>query len=229
MKWNSNAKVAAKIIPGKGWQAEITLPRSSMRHASPDGILANFARHRVLKEKKVATPYYCWSPFARSFNEVSRFGKLCFRERISKNIVRNPGFAPAELKKNWFLNKQAFPDKSYFITGGDALLLKGSPRERANAYQYLQGLKPDTEYEVTFFLRMEKVKGSFSFRFDFGKGNNFTYPGYKVRLGDSCPWTVISKKVRTPKETDSKKSYIRFTLTSPEGCAWVDDISVIEK
>ena len=228
--WNSNAKVVTRIIPGKGWQAEITLPRTSMRQASPDGMLANFARHRVLKEKKVPSPYYCWSPFARSFNEISRFGKLVFKEKGEKNLVVNPSFVPSLLKKSWLLNSHAVPDKSFFITGGDAILLKSDKKIRAQAVQYMQGLKPDTTYQVTFFLRMEKVKGSFGFRFDFGNGECFSYPAYQTRLGDSCPWTVISKTIRTPKDLSRKrKSYIRFTLTSPEGSAWVDDVKVVEK
>ena len=184
----------------------------------------------MLKEKKVATPYYCWSPFARSFNEISRFGKLLFKERKENNLVKNPSFAPALMKKNWFLKSPAVTDKSFFITGGDSILLKGDKKRRAEVVQYLEGLKPDTEYEVSFFFRLEKVKGSFDFRFDFGNGSSFNYPPYKVRLGDSAPWTVVCKKIRTPKDLAAKRrSYIRFTLRSPEGSAWVDDVRVTEK
>ena len=227
--WNSNAKVTTKHH-ANGWEAEIILPRSSMVKAASDGVLANFARHRVLKEKKVATPYYCWSPFARSFNEISRFGKLLFKEREENNLVKNPSFAPALMKKNWFLKSPGVTDKSFFITGGDSILLKGDKKRRAEVVQYIEGLKPDTEYEVSFFFRLEKVKGSFDFRFDFGNGSSFTYPPYKVRLGDSAPWTVVCKTIRTPKDLASKRrSYIRFTLRSPEGNAWVDDVRVTEK
>ena len=34
----------AKIIPGKGWQADIVLPRSSMRKAAADGVKVYEAR-----------------------------------------------------------------------------------------------------------------------------------------------------------------------------------------
>jgi hypothetical protein len=228
-KWNSNAKAVTKIIPGHGWQAEITLPRSSMVKASPEGVLANFARHRVLKGKKVATPYYCWSPFARSFNEISRFGKLLFKEDPTLNVVKNPSFDPAQMKKIWFLSAQSTLDKTCFVTSGHSLLLKGG-KGRPQAYQYLKGLKPDTEYELSYFLKMDKVKGSFNVRFDFGNGSCFSYPAYKVVLNGSCPWRVFSHTVKTPKDLNSKRrSYIRFALPASAGCAWVDDVKIVEK
>ena len=228
-KWNSNAKVTTKIIPGHGWQAEIILPRSSMVKASAEGVLANFARHRVLKGKKVSTPYYCWSPFARSFNEISRFGRLLFKAPPSLNLVKNPSFDPAQMKKIWILGAQSTLDKTCFVTNGSALLLKGG-KARPQAYQYLTNLKPDTEYELSYFLKMDKVKGSFNVRFDFGNGSCFSYPAYKVILNGSCPWRVFSHTVKTPKDVNSKrKSYIRFALPSSEGCAWVDEVRIVEK
>ena len=97
-RWNSNAKVSTKVFPGKGWRAEIILPRSSMRKATPEGILVNFTRQRVLKGTKVGTPYYCWSPFARKFGDVSRFGKLLFKPEPVNNLIVNPDLDPARLK-----------------------------------------------------------------------------------------------------------------------------------
>jgi hypothetical protein len=190
----------------------------------------NFARHRVLKDKKLPTPYYSWSPFARSFNEISRFGKLSFKDTPQKNLVNNPSFDRELLKKSWVTDRLAVPDKNFFISGNNSLLLQSADGKRVQAFQYLWNLKPDTEYQVSFFLRMEKVKGTFGFRFNFGNSGNFSYPGYKARLGDSCPWTVISKKVRTPKDLKpGERSYIRFSLNSTGGAAWVDDVKVIEK
>ena len=128
------------------------------------------------------------------------------------------------------MNTQAVVDTNFFITGGHSLLLKSNSKVRAQAVQYLQGLKPETDYEVTFHLRMEKVKGSFGFRLNFGNGSSLSYPPYQVRLGDSAPWTIIRRTFRTPKDLNTpKRSYIRFDLTSPEGCAWVDDVKVTEK
>ncbi|MBQ9368416.1 MAG: hypothetical protein IJT83_11590, partial [Victivallales bacterium] len=89
--------LAVKVSDGKGWPADIILPRSSMRKAADDGILVDFTRHRVLNGIKVATPYYCWSPFARQFGDVSRFGKLLFKAEETKNLLANPDFIPENI------------------------------------------------------------------------------------------------------------------------------------
>ena len=234
-KWNSNAKVTAKIIPGTGWQAEIVLPRSSMRKAAPDGILANFTRHRVLDGVKVGTPYYCWSPFARNFSDVSRFGKLLFRPEPKKNLFANPDFTPSRVKRRgiWDLSKQATVDRDYFLTEGGSIRLDPGNAVFANIVQYPKGLKPDTDYEFSFFVRLENVKkkttvsSGFYIRFDYGNGSCAYCP--KQQLTGSCPWTGFSFRIHTPKDLSSKSPcYVNFILRQAAGTAWVDHVSLVE-
>ena len=230
-KWNSGARISTKIIPGKGWQAEIVLPRKSMRKAAADGILANFTRHRVLDGVKVGTLYYCWSPFARNFGDVSRFGKLLFKPELKKNIFVNPDFTPSQVRRGvWNLNKQAAVDKRFFLTEGASIKLDPGNAVSAEFDQYPKGLKPDTDYEFSFYVRLENVKkkaavsSGFYIRFDFGNGNCAYVP--KPQLTGSCPWTGFSFRIRTPK--NYRRSYVKFVLRQAAGKAWVDHVSLVE-
>ena len=233
-KWNSKARVTAKIIPGKGWQAEIVLPRSSMRPAAADGVLVNFTRHRVLNGVKVGTLYYSWSPFARHFGDVSRFGKLLFEPEAKNNLFVNPDFTPSRMRNVWNLSKQAAVDKAYFLTEGASVRLDPGDAVSARFDQYPKGLKPDTDYELSFFVRLENVKkktavsSGFYLRFDYGNGGGCAYvPG--PPLTGSCPWTGLSFRIRTPKNFGSKGAgYVRFVLRQAAGTAWVDHVSLVE-
>ena len=234
--WNSGAKVTTRILPGKGWQAEVVLPRGSMAEADPEGILADFSRHRVMNGVKVNTPYYCWSPFARSFGDVSRFGKLLFKPDEAKNLFINPDFSPARVKRGiWNLGKQSSMDRRYFLTEGCSIRLHCGDAVSSDLVQYFRGVKADTDYEISFFLRMEKVKkkeakwSGFYIRFDNSNGTSINFPPAPVQMDGSCPWTGFSFKVHTPKDFNAKKkAYINFILRKAEGEAWIDHVSCVE-
>ena len=233
-KWNSNAKIAVKNIDGKGWQADIVLPRSSMRKAASDGVLVDFTRHRVLNETKVGTPYYCWSPFARSFGDVSRFGKLLFKPEETKNLLLNPDFIPEKIKGTWHISKGNL-DKSFFLTEGSAVRLNCGDTVNSTLVQYFKDVKPDTDYEVSFFVRMDEVKklegkwSGFYIRFDYSNGSCMYFPAAPVQMDGTCPWTGFSFKVHTPKDFNAnQKAYINFVLRKATGTVWIDHVSLVE-
>ena len=233
-KWNSNAKVSTKIIPGKGWQAEVILPRKSMRKAEADGILADFTRHRVMNGVKVGTPFYCWSPFARHFGDVSRFGKLLFKPDAEKNLLANPDFGPAKIKRNWYGSFSL--DKEHFLTGGCSAKLECGGKAEVEVRQYLGHLKPGADYEAAFFLRLDDVKklksGSSGFyvKVQYGNGGEpFYYPSSTVEMTGSSPWTGLSFRFRTPKDFNSKKgACLRFILYRATGKVWIDHVKLVE-
>ena len=231
-KWESNAKVFSQIIPGKGWNVEVILPRSSMDKSSPEGILAEFSRQRVLKNVKFDTKYYCWSPFARKFGDVSRFGNLLFKADEEKNIIINSDLDPK--KYHWGISKGGFRDSKIFVTGGTSVRLTQAEPSSYLVQKPLKALKPDTEYEVSFFGRMENVKkltdkaSGFYLRFDYGNGRPTYFPRPPAQMDGSCPWTGFKFKIRTPKDLKPEKSYIIFTLRKATGTAWVDHVKVCE-
>ena len=232
-KWNSNAQVSTKIIPGNGWQAEVILPRRSMRKAATDGILANFARHRVMSGAEVKTPYYCWSPFARNFGDVSRFGKLLFRPEAERSLLANPDFDPAKIKKIWY--ERFSLDKEYFLTNGCSARLRCTENAAGEVRQYFRGVKPKKDYEVTFFARLDDVKkldarwSGFYVRFDYGNNSSFCFPAYPVQMSGSCPWTGFSFRVRTPDDFNIRKNAcLRFILRKAAGTVWIDHVKLTE-
>jgi len=234
--WNSKAEIKTAAAAGK-WYAEIRVPRKSMRKASADGVLINFARHRNLKDAKVKTEYYCWSPFARDFGDVSRFGKLIFNAGTPpRNLLDNPEFDPAQKKTGRWWGSRMVWDNEQFVTGGTSIRLDGGDHA-ATLIQYFKELKPDTDYEVQFFLKMDNVKkmtgdwSGFYVRFDFACKKCTYFPTYPVQMDGSCPWTALTFRVHTPKETNSIKyptSYINFCLRKATGTVWIDKVSLLE-
>lgn len=230
--WNSGAEVKTRITPGKKWCAEIRLPRKSMRPAAKEGILVNFARHRALRGG-TATPLYCWSPFVRRFNEVTRFGLLSFKPSPRKNLIDNPDLAPEKIKGGRWWGHKLKMDQKVFISEGNAAKLEGT--NVPSLVQYFKELKPETEYEVIFFVRLENVKkhvgnpSGFSVRFDFGTGSAHVYPPYGGSILGTSPWSALSFRVTTPKQVRTKGSgFIRMILRNATGTAWVDRVAVYE-
>ena len=203
-----------------------------MDKSSPEGILAEFSRQRVLKNVKFDTKYYCWSPFARKFGDVSRFGNLLFKADKEKNIIINSDLDPK--KYHWGISKGGFRDSKIFVTGGTSVRLTQAEPSSYLVQKPLKALKPDTEYEVSFFGRMENVKkltdkaSGFYLRFDYGNGRPTYFPRPPAQMDGSCPWTGFKFKIRTPKDLKPEKSYIIFTLRKATGTAWVDHVKVCE-
>jgi hypothetical protein len=232
-KWQSGAKVNTGIIPRKGWFAEVILPRSSMPDAMPDGILAEFSRQRALKNVKFTTNYYAWSPFARHFGDINRFGALTFKAEPDNNVARNSDLDPKKMSGTWQISKKAFRDDKLFVTNNSAVRLTAADPS-SFITQSLYQLKPETEYEVSFFARMDNVKmlegkaSGFYLRFDYGNGKPTYFPKYPARMDGSCPWTGFKFKVRTPKDLNARKAYIIFTLRKATGTVWIDEIKINE-
>ena len=235
--WNSNAEVKSSVEPGKCWNVEIRLPRKSMIQSSPDGVRINFARHRAIaKDVKIGTLYYTWSPFTVKFGHVSRFGKLLFNApAVKPNLILNPDFDPAQLKGSWAINRKAL-DNQVFMTAGSAVKLNCDGKVSSHVYQYLPQLKPNTEYEVRFFVKLDKVKklesqwSGFYVRFDHGNGEVRFFPTAPVQMDGTCNWTGFKFTVKTPADygKKGKKPYINFIMRRASGNVWIDRVSITE-
>ena len=93
----------------------------------------------------------------------------------------------------WFTSK-AFPlDVATFIRGAASLKLT----DEVSVAQYLKTLKPETEYVLSFYLKLENVKPvhpkrGFYVRFDEGSG----YAQYLPTVAKE--WSSDSKRIRIP-------------------------------
>ncbi|MBR7138224.1 MAG: DUF4838 domain-containing protein [Lentisphaeria bacterium] len=235
-KWNSGAEVKTFVEPGKGWNTEIRIPRKNLSKSAPDGIRINFARYRVLSGEKVGTAVYSWSPFVRKLSEVSRFGKLLFKAPAEKpNLLRNADFDPAQIKNGAWSIRPERMDSQYFMTAGNSLKLNCGKRSSVACYQYMPQLKPNAEYEVNFYVKLDNVKkldkewSGFYVRFDYGNGKCRYFPAMPVQMEGSCSWTGFQFRSKTPEDCGRKsKPYINFILRKASGTAWVDHVSVRE-
>ena len=106
--------------------------------------------------------------------------------------------------------------QTYRICEGRQAEREGGPS--SFVIQGIRGLKPDTDYEVSFFAKMENVKkltdkaSGFYLRLDFGNGKPAYFPRKPAQLDGSCPWTGFKFSVRTPKDLKADKSYIIFPI-----------------
>lgn len=128
----------------------------------------------------------------------------------------------------WFTSK-AFPlDVTIFIRGAASLKLT----DEVSVAQYLKTLKPETEYVLSFYLKLENVKPvhpkrGFYVRFDEGSGHVQYFP--RVAMTGSMPWKRMEFRFKTHQNTGSKTTpYIRFTFPKGSGTAWVDHVRLYE-
>ncbi len=233
-QWDSGAKVICKIIKGKKWTAEITVPRKSLGIISPTGFPVNFFRWRALNGVQV-TPGYHWTPGAIKNSDIEHWGRMLFVPDKRTSLIQNGDFDGTPVRRflgsgdaMWFTSK-AFPlDVATFIRGAASLKLT----DEVSVAQYLKTLKPETEYVLSFYLKLENVKPvhpkrGFYVRFDEGSGHAQYLPA--VAMTGSMPWRRMEFRFKTHQNTGSKTTpYIRFTFPKGSGTAWVDHVRLYE-
>ena len=244
--WNSKAEAKSVIIPGKGWTTEIKIPRSSLPKASESGMLANLTRlYTPPKQKPVS---YVWGPFyLKNNNEIEHFGTLRFGPEREKNLLKDGDFDRWPNKKwtrflgSWAWNggDKNFPAVSDHLLRGKYAALLDSARFGKRDFCSIEQdppLKPDTEYELTFFVRMEKVRSAearssgFFVRMDDLSEREQCFPNRNTAsLSGSCHWTPMTFRFRTsPKIEHKRPPRITFYLRKATGKVWIDRVRLAE-
>jgi len=244
--WNSQAEAKSVVTPGKGWTVEIKVPRNSMDPAAESGMLANFTRRYFPPKRKPC--YSLWGPFyTKEHSEIEHFGTLRFRPDDRADLIRDGDFDKEPGKKHpnflgkWFWNGEdkTFPTATeYLIKGKYSALLDssriGGKHGSCSVNQYLS-LKPDTEYELSFFVRMEKVKpaeaksSGFYVRVDDRSRKEMCFPHRSsAALSGSLPWTPMFFRFKTSPNDDGKKPKVAFVLRKAEGKVWIDHVRLFE-
>ncbi len=246
IKWDSGA-TAVTLKGNKSWTAEIAIPLKNLAGFSAEkDFPANFCRSRTLTgdSTKLVT-LYTWSPFLRGgFHDLDNFGYITFKGVKSGNIIGNSSFTD-EVRYNtcgpWILpqakNLKPFEswkiNKDAFTESGRSLSITMTPPadDIFSATQYLPALKPDTEYLLSFAVKIEGLKLE-----------NPQYAGVVVNVWDEknrwfpnnyyttdMPWTRQGFTFRTGPETNKKcRSYIRLTLSRASGTASFGDVKLVE-
>ena len=230
-EWTSNAQIKTSIEKGKKWIVEVKLPRKSMQ-GNESVFPVNFSRNRSLLNSK--SEIYSWNPFMRRFLEVDKWGWCSLGSDPKPNIIVYGNFEQPVRNKRWIgpwygqtvLNM----DDKVFLAGGSAVKLT---RPDAGDVTQRFKLKPDTEYVVSYFVKLDKVgNGGLRARFDECGGNVHWMP--RAYLRGTMDWTRVSIKIKTSPQCGSKRKkslteYLSISLSKEAtGTAWIDCVEVRE-
>ena len=96
--------------------------------------------------------------------------------------------------------------------------------------------KPDTEYEFSFFVKMQDVKAAephssgFYVRIDDrSKKEKIFPPRSTAAFSGTLPWTQLTFRFRTAKtELPGRNPRLSFILRKATGKVWIDHVRVFE-
>ncbi len=236
-EWNSNAQVKT-AEDATGWNVEMAIPLDTYKEAFP----INFSRSRILRNGKDYVKYYTWSPFLKQgFHDLVNFGWLNTRP-TAMNLVRNGNFSELTIKNRYF-GKWIGPGKAELNPGrtfslvdnaakGLCLKLTNHSNGRIVVIQEINGLKPNTDYQLTYDVKIKDVRPLT--QIDAGvcanlwDGKNYWFP--RNRFTGTMPWTRQVFKFRTSKPSPGKKykGTIRLFLLNASGSAWFDNVNLIK-
>ncbi|MBQ7695059.1 MAG: DUF4838 domain-containing protein [Lentisphaeria bacterium] len=265
-KWDSKLEYKAGVVPGKMWVAEVRLPLSAMPELKDrKSFMVNFTRGRLLKGKEVMH-YYVWTPFpnhnsenfgvalVKDFPEETR--TINGKKPITKTRLVIPGEENSVIKfgdfdapilqkrfigdwghpHNWFGVSKLTLDHKIFRSAGSALLLEW---DGANdrACQYLTGLKPNTKYRFSYFVRLENVKpagkkaAGFSAFLRMGgsgeRNQSISLPEHA--MSGTTDWIRIAKEFTTVPDVGSKyRPWVQFSVNGTSGKVWIDHVRLEE-
>ena len=241
-KWDSKAKVA--IQPSeKGWKTEVIVPKDRLGQFNEKGFVANFTRSRVVEGCK--PELYTWSPFLkRGFVELENFGTLVSSEEASDSLIQDGTFEVTPKGHNvfgkWVSDYKAVPDTKItlddttFVFGSGSIRLQAFDPEMKNLFgitQRLPTLKPDTKYELSYYVRTENVvpanRGGGAV-VNIWDDKNRWFPQNPIT--GTTPWIRQSFEFTTgPKTNDEKnKSYVKLYLLLSSGTVWFDGVALTE-
>ncbi|OQA88532.1 MAG: hypothetical protein BWY31_00396 [Lentisphaerae bacterium ADurb.Bin242] len=243
--WNSGASVKAEKR-ADSWTVALSIPEKALGDYSKKGFPVNFARHRAMTKDQPAMSDYQWSPVPRkSFHELEQFGMMYLEAPEDTNLIRESDFR-VERKNlyrggdSWMIwgnkittSEQRFEfDKTIFINGGQSFHIINPRGGLGNCLQYLENLKPDTTYRLSYFLktRLTPPGGAGAYMvFADGSVNQRAFPVTKVS-GDN-PWHRLTFEFKTPSMTNrnqKQKPLVAFWVWNAEGEAWFDDVRIVE-
>lgn len=244
-KWNSGARVAA-AKGAKNWTVEIAIPMKNIQGLDLNkDFPANFCRNRNLKTADTShAVLFTWSPFLKiGFQDIDNFGYVTFKEPQSSNIIRNGSFngeAKGNLLGGWVLPANIASFEKYavisdsFSESGKALLLERNSSEKGSftATQYLPDLKPDTEYQLSYAVKIENL----------ALGSN-KHAGVVVNIWDDknlwfpanylvseMAWSRQGFKFKTGPDANRPphKSYITLRVMDASCKAYFSDVKLIQ-
>lgn len=241
LSWESCAEYRITPTP-TGFRAEISLPEKSLPEFCKEGFPANFGRNRILSEGDGFDTLYIWSPFARGFQDFENYGTLKAVDEPETSILSNGDFSGLQRGRyfdGWFgpakpAAKQAFElDREVFVSGSQSMRLESQDESGSGIClgQYLDKLKPDTDYEVSCYVKLSNVRAvkiGGGVRININPAGNLWFPK-NCLTGSTDRWVRQAFRFKTSADTGKKnRPYIRIYLLQATGTVWFDDIKLEE-
>lgn len=227
--FRSQAKVRCHA-DAKGWNVEMAIPFSELGSSDQDW-KANFCY--VEAEKGRQNRLYSWSPFVKkSFQEFENFGTLYFTER---NLIRN-GDLRQKMKNGRIPFWNPSKGSRFTLSENDAYTntpaMQGTFTSKGRFYcaQQIVGMKPDTRYRFSFFIRGEDLK-----RIRHGRGGAYAtiYFGKQIMVprtpvDGSGPRIKVVEEFTTGKNMDPKRCSMTIGVFDVTGKVYFDSIRLEE-
>lgn len=249
ISWDSSATARAEKFADR-WKVEVKIPLKDLGPLVKD-IPVNFARHRAVDgAPAVKEADYQWSPLPGvvrmgGFHAMERWGTLSL-EKAPGSIIPQGNFTPEkggtletrldgwggvwmeggkDGGQEWRL------DDRIFISGGASLYMKNVDGKRMAATFRLPGLKPDTRYRLSYYIRTKDVKykekcGTGAYMY-FNQSPGEAFP--RVRLTGTNPWHRLSFDFTTPKDTGKNRTpVLGLWIWGAAGEVWFDKVELVE-
>jgi hypothetical protein len=222
----------------------VKIPKKSIGKYDTRGFPVNFARHRAIKgieAKKVKEIYYQWSPVpGRSFHATERWGVMKFGNEEKKNLLKDGNFETAKTRFPYYAGawgmwssegykvKRAELDNKVFMSGKSSLHLMNKLNQRISAGQKFKGMKPNTRYRLSFFLKTRGLTGKLGAGAYISMGKKqLACP--TVRISGDTSWHRRTFDLMTPDYiTPDTECILGLWIWSAAGDAWYDDVSIVE-
>jgi len=243
LAWNSGAVCKAEKS-AEGWKVELNVPRKVLGDYDRNGFKVNFGRRRAFKSvRKAAEEYYKWSPSAGgTFHDTDSWGTLVLNGQPDGNLLKNSGFAgPSRQGYNFVAGwgvwngrgnhegQKVELDRKHFITAGQSLHLVNTRGNNFGVTQRAGGLKPNTRYRLSFYIRTKDVEPRRESLFSglyVNRNRNVHLPS--TYISGTHEWTRMEFEFTTPSEDQlNLKAPFGISMRAP-GEVWVDEIRLVE-
>lgn len=236
--WNWNSSIKVKTIRSKNnWTIELAIPLKDIGAVDKKAFPANFSRSRYLKDTKVKSKYYSWSPFIKNYHDIENFGFITFEPVKNNNIIINGNFNLPKTRRRffgkWFTTAGMVPpkgnsvmlDNKFFISGGQSGKISNDKAQTSFFMQlFPKKLIPGKKYRLSFFVRTKDMKnsgGGVFTQLNDGRNSHYPRPGIKTNI----PWTRYSYIFTARDGAEKKNSYLRL-YNSSSGTAWFDEVKI---
>ena len=119
-------------------------------------------------------------------------------------------------------------DKKVFMTGTSSLRLTNVLNQRASAGQRFKGMKPNTRYRVSFFLKTRNLTGKTGAGAYLSMGPT-QMPLPNIRITGTTDWYKRTFEIKTPAHvTPETQCVLGLWIWNAAGTAWYDDVSITE-